>query len=584
MKTQLATRRRPLPNLEGLPPFLAVELTTPSPLRAVTADEGATGSAAGMGTAGLAGATGTSATPIDAASSLGMTLMAVTPRLMRFSDTTWLLDLSLVASYWQARASARSSSRSRAVAEPSPATALGLISELLAGLFPDGYRAAAAEHPWRALLLVGQMRERRLTGLFASDGPFGERLFRELTWDIFWQRTSELSEHLAATTRKRFDCAMLRRQSEQMRRAVRRLGIAAPWSMKDVPALAMRRRFGAVLRDVWEWTYGVEAAASASSSLGGTSTPLFPSLSESDVGPAGVFAAGFPWQGFAPATLPAVTRHLDTPVWEWAHLEPLLREDFDRLTPPGDGAGERVVSLEWRLVLHDLSHLTVPIIFRHPHCLGLERGHHATALLQALYAFEAQIALHGKESGLGDVAPVIVGWELRLEERLVVPPRLAGFFGDVATLDPDGRHEVVATAEEMTLLSLENKLKIPLLGYGTRADWTPEDAYAAVATGKREPRLDEMAAIMREAHRQSLGALAARRPLYLYKRPSTYDNKGRSSAWEFLERTMAKWWARGSASERELQRDYYRLVDGDGRTLWVFKDTVGRWFVHGVFA
>ena len=48
---------------------------------------------------------------------------------------------------------------------------------------------------------------------------------------------------------------------------------------------------------------------------------------------------------------------------------------------------------------------------------------------------------------------------------------------------------------------------------------------------------------------------------------------------------MDKWWVSvDSEHPRPEQRDYYRLTDGDGRALWAFKDTVGKWYVHGVFA
>jgi hypothetical protein len=43
---------------------------------------------------------------------------------------------------------------------------------------------------------------------------------------------------------------------------------------------------------------------------------------------------------------------------------------------------------------------------------------------------------------------------------------------------------------------------------------------------------------------------------------------------------MAKWWAAASS----LQRDYYRLTDNEQRSFWVFKDNLGQWFIHGIFA
>ena len=40
------------------------------------------------------------------------------------------------------------------------------------------------------------------------------------------------------------------------------------------------------------------------------------------------------------------------------------------------------------------------------------------------------------------------------------------------------------------------------------------------------------------------------------------------------------WW-RG---DRGHYRDYYRMIDGEERSYWVFKDGEGRCFIHGIYA
>jgi hypothetical protein len=119
--------------------------------------------------------------------------------------------------------------------------------------------------------------------------------------------------------------------------------------------------------------------------------------------------SGFPWQSFTFASLLQVSRHLEEPLCEWQHLEVLLGEDFDRLCGLSSWlAGERIVSLEWRLTLRDLSHHVVPIRFRHPHSLHLEKGLHPTALLQALYAFEGTLLRRRPKGRAGsEVAPAV---------------------------------------------------------------------------------------------------------------------------------------------------------------------------------
>lgn len=466
--------------------------------------------------------------------SMPQRLAALTPRLMRWTDEIWLLDLSLCHGYWQARAAAVGRD------------AMTLVREILQEIMIDGdetttMRAALADHPWQAALLIAQMRERRLTGLVSLSGPFGEALFRDLTWETWWTCSGTLAEHLHAQGRARFNPAQFRSQCAQMQRAVDRLGFKGPSQLKDVTSPALQRRFGAVLRDLAQWAFG----------------------------PAELFESGFPWQSFVFTSLPRVMRHLETPVCEWSHMEALLREDFDRLAGLACWqAGEKVVSLELQLVLVDLAHLVIPIRFRHPHPLHLEKGCHATALLQALYSFESSPlgtraqAQAGQE---GELYKAAIGWTLVITERLTLPPRSTGLFGD-------------QDLELMSLLALENKLRVPLESYALRADWLPEDSYGE--QGARGPSFDDACA----AQQQSLTCVAMERPLYLYAKPQPFDSQGSSSAWRFQERTMSKWWAPLSDKERSLQRDYYRLTDRDQKDLWVFKNGQGHWHVHGVYA
>jgi hypothetical protein len=306
----------------------------------------------------------------------------------------------------------------------------------------------------------------------------------------------------------------------------------------------------------------------------------------------------------------------------------LLREDFDRLCGLSSWlAGERVVSLEWRIVLRDLSCHVVPISFRHPHSLHLERGCHATALLQALYAFEAtllkrpkkvaspRVRLERKQKKSGkDAAPAapatyepiqtqmpLIGWDLIVKERLTVARRSIGLFGDQATVLEGAALPLRASPDEMSLLQLENKLPIQLAGFKLREDWLPEDSFTDDGVMRQQDSGDEIQAV----YQSSLRAVARERPLYLYERPATFAPKGRSSLWQFTESTMSKWWqtGRGAAASpspaapkegsaatanataaAELRRDYYRLTDSDGRALWVYTSGRGQCFIHGIFA
>jgi hypothetical protein len=593
-------------------------------------------------------------------------LQALAPRLMRWTETIWLVDLASCEAYWRARAR-------MAGTEVVP-----LLREILEGVVGDArsasqgscLRAAMAEHPWPALLLVTHLKERRLSGLVLRGGALGESLYRDVSWTSWWQAAEAFGAHQADVGRDdrgvaagrrprlRFDQALFRRQSLQLRRAVRRLGLKSPWQLHTTAAPAMQRRFGATLRDLWLWAYRSAPASGAESALRPTSSRgqrgLFDGVvdanvsagagSRSDAGAASPFLSGFPWQSHVFAGLPTVSRDLDDPLASWEHIEPLLREDLDRLCDlPSWQAGELVVSLEWHVVLRDLSRLSIPIRFRHPHPLHLERGPHPTTLLQALYSFESSRRVSHKRQidGLRDdheplpVTPVIVSWQLVLSERLTVPPRLRSLFGG-----PGSSGEDAAEDDAFALFTLENKLPVPLAGFALLPDWQPEDAFGIAERGpagrSQSPRAKGQVRTLRgtgsaldaasdsdassdvlppedvasDAASTDLAVtrVARARPLFVHPRPQPFNPRGQSCVWRFLERTMAKWWREEGAdsrrslrelgmtdeAQRELgmtdaarqgpwQRDYYRLTDARHKSYWVYQDSGGRWFSHGVY-
>lgn len=514
---------------------------------------------------------------------IGEKLQALTPRIMVWGGDFWILDLSVCSSYWRARAKA------------ARCDVLELVRSLLKEMFGNIVRAALADHPWPALLLAGQMRTRKLSGLVTCKGHFGEALLREMSWDVFWETADQLAQHFEQTAVKRFQPAAYRRQREQMKRAVKRLGMRTPWQMRDITPDAMRRRFGATIRDIWDWTFSATVGVQKKDDTTSMMTPLFaPGPDEGQI-----FNSGFPWHGHVLESLPTVVRHLEVPVCEWSHIEELLREDLDRLCGLSSWlAGERVVSLEWRLIIRDMTHHIVPILFRHPHSLHPEKGSHKTALLQALYSFEGNMPR--QDQGYEDLfngyeAPVmpICGWELVIKERLTIPPQSAGLFGDLITADWSGREGI----DDFAVMRMENRLAVSLDSYELMADWTPEDSFSNADGVRHRMEAVVMTTGEKSASRRSMLALARQRPLYIFREPKLFDHEGNSSLREFCERTMGKWWssartllARGQGNAA-IQRDYYRLTDKDQNRLWVCRRVCrageeeggGQWFVHGIY-
>jgi protein ImuB len=112
-------------------------------------------------------------------------------------------------------------------------------------------------------------------------------------------------------------------------------------------------------------------------------------------------------------------------------------------------------------------------------------------------------------------------------------------------------------------------------GLALRADHRPEVAWQATE-------------VEREVNRRAaqLEALAAPRPLWLFDAPRPLqDREGvpqHDGALELLagpERIESGWW-----DGREVRRDYFVARAPNAALLWVFRESGGGWYLHGVFS
>lgn len=293
----------------------------------------------------------------------------------------------------------------------------------------------------------------------------------------------------------------------------------------------------------------------------------------------------FPWVSFTSPEQPKVSRHLDFPLCEWEQISPILCSDLDRLCNLEEFRdGERVVSLEWRIVFQDLSYLVIPIKFRHPHSLHNEMTRHCTALLQALYAFES--SLRGSpldRARLDELIPIepIVSWAVSISERLVLPDQLVNLFADSESLGGAANTRLSSlAAKEKELLEIENRLPVMLESYELRHDPLPEDSYAVF--NRKESYEVETKVV------PTLMAQAQNRPLFIYREPIALDDARNSIPGTFTERTLDKWWRTNEDSKkRPLQRDYYRMITREEKAFWVFRDNAKHsesFYIHGIFA
>lgn len=493
-------------------------------------------------------------------------LESLTPRIMQWSEEIWLLDMGLCLTYWWKRAAQEN------------IDVVTLWRLALQRIFQGEsfiYGAAVARHPWQAILLLGHMRERQLSGLVDYDSVFGRRHFQEVTWRNWWSAAKSIIPHFSHAGRKKL--TSFPRSLGQMRRAIKRLRVDRPYNLKTAEPSAIRRRFGSVMGELWEWTYGGQDDRSLSNQL-----------------------ANFPWRSYCFRQPPAVHRNLEFTLWDWEQMAPLLQQDLNALCADvaasfamvdrfGDegicqkygnlDTKEYVLRLVWRLHLADGRTQELELPFRNPHNLHQDAPEQRTALAQALFrfsGFQGELEDVNRDFCLG-----VIAWEVIVAEKMAFPPHTRSLFDD-------------PTGDMQELANLENLLPVPLEHLETKADWVAEHAYgpAAPVVATKALSAHAVSAGKRQDEREALvfQAAANQHPLFIFETPESLLRKGESRGLRFLERTMEKWWLKDVNLQNDFEseksspyRDYYQLYDGEGKSLWVFQNQRRQWFVQGIY-
>ena len=460
----------------------------------------------------------TAALPAEEARTRLMQILS--PHAMTWETDIWLVNLRACRTYWNTCAAS--------VDKP-------LTAALEAVLRAAGHEGGGvlASAPWHAVLLARSMRNKGLRGLLEHDTPWTRTLLEHMSWEDWWDSVAIAATHWCALRTKKFKEDTFKRQCEQMRRSVQRLGMRRPIDLAAaLHGASLERRFGPVLQTLWEWTWSENTAE---------------------------HRGEFPWREEVFCEAPHVTRHLETPVAVWEHLAAILAEDCGRLCRTrGFTAGTRVTRLDWSLVITDLTRIEVPVVFRHPHSMHAEGPLHATVLRQSEYAFARVVAAWVASESQEALA--IVGWTLTASERWQPPPQARDLFGRVTVADAD-------------LLPVENLLPVSLERYHLKEDWLPEHAFQLAVAGT--PGTSGTSG----GHESALLAQARQRPLFYYDTPLAWENQA-SYPRAFLERTMTKWWEAAAGGERT----YYRVIDPRQRSLWIYQDSNAGWYIHGFFA
>ncbi len=456
------------------------------------------------------------------ASTTGEALRALTPSVMQWEEDVWLLDLSSCISYWQVQATLHK----RSLTEELSSQLHQLLIAKDLDHIAQPYTATLSQDPWLGVLHISWLRERGLSGFFPQQSRILNNISSSLSWGCWWRCCDQYVRYAASSHER----SKFLKAKRSMQLAMRRLGFQSPQAAKVLPASQMRRRFGSLLAELWERSF--------------TQSPNSPSPTIS-----------FPWSYLKYEEPRSISRHLDTILAQWDDIADFLRSDLNRLCLLDSfKEDQRILELEWRIVLYNLQDISLSIPFRHPHSLHHEAPHQRTALLQISYILEHYQRL---QKDLGAEPCWISGWELRITQSWKRPPLAHSLF------EPEQQ-------EAEALLTLENQLQCPLETYQIQNDWVPEDSFASKGD----------TALISSEQTEALSLLGRQRPLFLLRNIRSFSTEGQSRLWKFRERTMDKWWVRHRTPN--MVRDYYQVLTQD-RLAWVFRDAQGQFFMHGIY-
>ena len=398
------------------------------------------------------------------------------------------------------------------------------------------YCAVVADHPWQGLLMLSTLQDLGNHGLFDGQTQYVANIFKYFTWEHWWHHIERYQLHslrekyLSAT-----QVAGLKKSVSHMKKTAQRLACQYPYQLKHMPSSQIRRRFGSIIEGLWRDSF-VEH------------TKMRYSLE---------YQTSFPWSFLQKKQQPTVKRMLDHHMNTWDEAEEWIRQDLNKLCfSPFFNTEEHTIYLEWRLVLHNLYEIPVPVFFRHPHSLPAEIPSQKTALLQIKFAFEK--VLQEEQKSYQDIEqpmPQIIAWSLSVLSGIPKSSLITSLFDD--------------SSENQTLLRLENQVHVPLKSYQTIDHWVPEQSFAQQGGDTKH--------LM---HEQGFYATAKQRPLFTFRKSQPLQHKDTGALWVFLERTMDQWWSDGSDN---IRRDYYSYTQGQ-RRYWIYRDIHKKWFIHGIYA
>lgn len=472
----------------------------------------------------------------------GKGIFSLTPRVMQWDESTWLFDLSPCRNFWTIQK------------EKKGKNLYELFEQILDASFEREYLSVFANHPWQCLLFLDFLLEKRAKGVFSLNTLLNRRIYEGLSWDHWFEPLATLSDHLTHLKVKGFKESQFRSKQSQLKRFIKRMDLWGPFDLNQADVASIERRFSGWLGEVWTWTFrGFLEDEKKTPNLFNSSE------SQTDLG-------SFPWIPLQLEIPPRAIRHLEYPVNRWDVIEPLLIEDFSKLCAMESWSEqERVGSIIWAITLYNLEELKLELSFRNPYSLHMDsRNNFKTALYQAYYAYMGlmdKLKARDTDLDLPEEIP-FVSWKVEINERLYISPKTMEL---ISTENSRLNYEGV--------LDLQNKIPLPIESYVVVPDFTADLSFRPEELGGNTVKYDFSLSQWIEA--------SFNRPFFYYRTPLPITSPQKSKP-KFLERTSNDWWA--DENLMDITKDYFLVEDREGRFIWVFRNSSGVWYKHGIYS
>src|SRR5690606_28297405 len=120
----------------------------------------------------------------------------------------------------------------------------------------DKYTAVLGSNPWPCLLMTDGMKSKKLQGLVALSHRFTQNLYQQVSWETWSSLSSQIRAHFSADKLTRFSEKSLKVNLTYLQRTIARLGYEAVADLKGTDSYAIKRRFGPVIKNLWQWSEG----------------------------------------------------------------------------------------------------------------------------------------------------------------------------------------------------------------------------------------------------------------------------------------------------------------------------------------